>query len=456
MSKRNTTTTHMERDVLVLNFTDETCLNDSRTNLPNWHFIHANSLDCAYKILEQHSCYVAIALVGHSHQQAVLKAVKQLSASQDSLLWLALFRDGDNLLDNISYCFTDYFLDYHHLPVDWARLDHTLGHIYGMAQLKLRSKLGTAASKANSICFGESKEMQQLKETLDKVACTDETILIGGETGTGKGLCAQYIHSLSPRRNGPFITVNCGALPPTLIHSELFGHEKGAFTGANKQYIGRIERAHKGTLFLDEIGDLSLELQINLLHFLEENYIERIGGNQTTEVDCRIIFATHVNLENAIEEGLFREDLYYRINIIQLEIPSLRNHINDIPLLANDCLTKLTPPNHQFSFSDQALEAMEAYSWPGNIRELKNRIQRAIIMCESDIITEQDLGISLPKKTDSSSDVIDLVKHRSEIDTELILAAIRNNGYNISAAARELNISRTTFYRLIKKCKIKL
>ncbi len=446
----------MERDVLVLNFTDETCLDNSRTSLPNWHFIHANTLDCAYKILEKSCCHVSIALVGRTRQQAVLKAVKQLSASQDSLLWLALFRNGDSVLDNISYCFTDYFLDYHHLPVDWSRLDHTLGHIYGIAQLKLRSEQGLTPGKANNLCFGESREMQQLKESLDKVACTDETVLIGGETGTGKGLCAQYIHSFSPRRKGPFITVNCGALPPTLIHAELFGHEKGAFTGANKQYIGRIERAHKGTLFLDEIGDLSLELQVNLLHFLEENCIDRLGGNKSTEVDCRIIFATHVNLENAVEEGLFREDLYYRINVIQLEIPSLRDHIGDIPILANDCLNKLTPPGQQFSFSQSAVQAMKLYSWPGNVRELKNRIQRAIIMNENDVITEDDLGISLPKSSQPRSEVIDLVKHRTEIDTELILAAIKRNNYNVSAAARELNISRTTFYRLIKKCKIKL
>ncbi len=456
MSNFNTIRTHKERVVLVLNFTDEACLHASRANLPNWHLIHATSLDCAYKILENHCCHVSIALIGRSKQQAVLKAVKQLSASQGSLLWLALFRDGDSLLDNISYCFTDYFLDYHHLPVDWARLDHTLGHIDGIAQLMLRSERGVPPSKTNSLCFGESKEMRQLKENLDKVASTDETVLIGGETGTGKGLCAQYIHSLSPRRNGPFITVNCGALPPTLIHAELFGHEKGAFTGANKQYIGRIERAHKGTLFLDEIGDLSLELQINLLHFLEENCIDRLGGSKSTEVDCRIIFATHVNLENAIEEGLFREDLYYRINVIQLEIPSLRNHISDISILANDCLTRLTPPGQKFSFSEAAMQAMEQYSWPGNVRELKNRIQRAIIMNENDVITEADLGIALQKSTHPRSEVIDLVKHRAEIDTELILAAIKRNNYNISAAARELSVSRTTFYRLIKKCRIKL
>ncbi|MBD3584310.1 sigma-54-dependent Fis family transcriptional regulator [Salinimonas sp. HHU 13199] len=446
----------MERDVLVLNFTNDTCFNNSPVNLSDWHFIHASSVCCAYKILKKHNCLVAVALVGQSEQQSVLKAVKQLSASQGSLLWLALFRDGDSLLDDISYCFNDYFLDYHHLPVDWARLDHTLGHIYGMAQLKRRTMHESSSAKANGFCFGESEQMQRLKEDLDKVACTDETLLIGGETGTGKGLCAQYIHSLSPRKDGPFITVNCGALPPTLIHAELFGHEKGAFTGASKQYIGRIERAHKGTLFLDEIGDLSLELQINLLHFLEESYIDRLGGNQPTEVDCRIIFATHVNLENAVDEGLFREDLYYRINIIQLELPSLRNHISDIPILANDCLQKLTPAGHLYRFSKSALLAMEQYSWPGNVRELKNRIQRAIIMSDSDVITETDLAITPPKSSLPDSDVIDLVKHRAEVDTEVILAAIKKNNYNISAAARELSVSRTTFYRLIKKCKIKL
>ncbi|WP_462159919.1 sigma-54 interaction domain-containing protein [Pseudoalteromonas sp. GB56] len=357
---------------------------------------------------------------------------------------------------NLSYCFTDYFMDYHHLPIDWQRLDHSLGHLYGMAQMRMLAQKEQAETKPNSLVFGESQVMRDLQQTLVKVASTDETVLIGGETGTGKGLCAQYIHSLSSRSSGPFITVNCGALPPTLIHSELFGHEKGAFTGAARQYIGKIERANGGTLFLDEIGDLPLELQINLLHFLEERFIERVGGNKPIEVDCRVIFATHVDLDNAVIQGTFREDLYYRINIIQLEIPSLRDRKHDIPVLANDFLDKFSPQNQSLAFSSTAIDLMFRYSWPGNVRELKNRIQRAIIMTDTGIINESDLGIKALFADNEEDRVIDLVQRRNDIDAQSVLDAIEQNNHNVSAAARDLNISRTTFYRLLKKCNIKL
>ncbi|MFV7770596.1 sigma 54-interacting transcriptional regulator [Shewanella marisflavi] len=456
MSNRNRNLAHKERNILVLNLTDERCFTNKQTDSSQWQFNLACTLECAYQTLQHTPCQVAIAVIDTAHQQVVLRAVELLSARQPDLLWVALSVDCPKKMKELCFCFTDYFLDLHHLPIDWPRLEHTLGHLYGMAKINEQWSQKHPSNKPASFFFGKSEVMQSLRDTLYKVAKSDETVLIGGETGTGKGLCANLIHSLSGRKSGPFITVNCGALPPTLIHSELFGHEKGAFTGADRQYIGRIERADKGTLFLDEIGDLSLELQINLLHFLEEHYIERIGGQSTTDVDCRIIFATHVNLENAIEEGRFREDLYYRINIIQIEIPSLRQHKIDIPLLAEDFLARLAPPNRRVAFNQDALQAMTQYQWPGNVRELKNRIQRAIIMAESDVITEADLGIKLACPANDESDVVDFAKHRTEIDTELLLAAIKRNHHNISAAARELNISRTTFYRLIKKCKITL
>ncbi|QYJ88465.1 sigma-54 dependent transcriptional regulator [Shewanella halotolerans] len=456
MSNRKRNLTHKERNILVLNLTDEVCLTDKQTDTLQWHFNHAGTLSAAYKALENAPCQIAIAIIDIPHQQVVQRAIELLSARQPGLLWLAISLDSPQNMGNLCFCFTDYFLDFHHLPLDWQRLEHTLGHLCGMAQLNEQWSKEQTTHQPQCFFFGESKVMQTLRDNLYKIAKSDETVLIGGETGTGKGLCANLIHSLSTRKNGPFITVNCGALPPTLIHSELFGHEKGAFTGADRQYIGRIERANKGTLFLDEIGDLSLELQINLLQFLEEHYIERIGGQKSTEVDCRIIFATHVNLENAVEEGKFREDLFYRINIIQIELPSLREHKQDIALLAQDYLSKLAPANRQFQFHKDALLAMTNYQWPGNVRELKNRIQRAIIMSESDTITEADLGIKFACSANDDPDVVDLAQHRTEIDTELLLAAIKRNNHNISAAARELNISRTTFYRLIKKCKITL
>jgi len=456
VSDSRTVTAHMERHVLVLNFTQGIDLNDYQPNLNQWHFLYADSLVRAQHILQHDNCDIAIALITTANQLLVLKVIEQLADRPKPLLWLAILPADSDLFNNLKFCFTDYFVDYHHLPVDWSRLNHTLGHLYGIAKLKTSTRHEINRAYSHDIFFGPSDEMQQLKASLHRIAKTDETVLISGETGTGKGLSAQYIHNLSDRQKGPFVTVNCAALPPTLIHSELFGHEKGAFTGANKQYKGRIERAHKGTLFLDEIGDLPLELQVNLLQFLEERRIERLGGNHAIKVDCRIIFATHVNLEHAVEEGLFREDLYYRINILQIDIPSLRNHKTDIELLANAFLKKLSTDKHSAQFSDEALNTLKQYTWPGNIRELKNRIQRAVIMTESKFITVDDLGIKITNATDEPTQIIDLAQHRLEIDTELILSAIKRNNYNISAAARELNISRATFYRMIKKCKIEL
>ncbi|MCE9678999.1 sigma-54 dependent transcriptional regulator [Shewanella sp. AS1] len=451
MSDSKTSNNHEQSHVLVLNLTDKNHFDDSEAI--HWRFIHVNCLTSATKSLKDHNYKVAIAIIDKASLQRVIKIIKQLEKQQSPLLWIAITLDGEKAMKALDGPVTDYFLDYHHLPLDWQRLDHTLGHLLGLANINQQKKVQDTKN-ASPLYFGQSPQMQQLKSNLEKVALSDETLLIGGETGTGKGLCADYIHQLSSRKNGPFITVNCGALPASLIHSELFGHEKGAFTGADKQYIGHIERANKGTLFLDEIGDLPLELQINLLHFLEEHYIERLGATKTTNVDCRVIFATHVDLESSVEEGHFREDLYYRINTLQIDVPSLRQHKVDICILAKSYLEKLAPETRQFHFSKASLLALEQYQWPGNIRELKNRIQRAIVMSDSGEITPEDLG--LKTVIAPAPEVVDLAQHRTEIDTELLLNAIKHNNHNISAAARELNISRTTFYRLIKKCKITL
>jgi DNA-binding NtrC family response regulator len=253
------------------------------------------------------------------------------------------------------------------------------------------------------------------------------------------------------------ITINCAALPASLIHSELFGHEKGAFTGAQSRYIGHIERANHGTLFLDEIGDLSLDLQVNLLQFIEDHRIERLGGHQQLEIDCRILFASHIDLENAIDEGRFREDLYHRLNILRLHVPSLRDRKQDMPSLTEVFLGHYAPEGKHFLLSDEAQTMVQAYDWPGNVRELKNRLQRAIVMADSPIIAPEDLGIvQAIARQNMVGNEAELAGKRTETDTELLLAAIERNNHNISAAARELNISRTTFYRLVKKCQIKL
>ncbi|PKG55857.1 sigma-54 dependent transcriptional regulator [Shewanella sp. GutDb-MelDb] len=444
------------RDILILDLTSERICCGEELKQFHWRCFHANTLSAAIKSLQKYNFHVAIALISATQLQRVLHTINALNEAQDNLIWVAISVDSTLDNDQLASCLPRYFTDYHHLPIDWEHFNQTLGHAYGMARLKQQSPPPVNHLHHENPLLGNSGLINTLRSNIAKVAKVDEAVLISGETGTGKGLCAHLIHSQSKRSNGPFITINCGALPASLIHSELFGHEKGAFTGADKQYIGHIERANNGTLFLDEIGDLSLESQVNLLQFLEEHIIERLGGSKTITINCRIIFASHINLETAIEEGRFREDLYYRINILHLHAPSLRDHKADITLLAKEYLHQYSPTHQPYALIPQAMAAMLEYEWPGNVRELKNRIHRAIIMAESENLSETDLGIKVPKYPSDGSDIVNLAQHRVEIDTELLLDAIKRNDHNISAAARELKISRTTFYRLIKKCKIKL
>ncbi|MCG9729446.1 sigma-54 dependent transcriptional regulator [Shewanella sp. Isolate13] len=444
------------RELLVLDLTGEFLGYEQELKAYHWHSILATTLPSANKAVRDYNFHVAIAVLSKKNQQRVLSSINEINQRQQNIIWVAVLIDIDAVDTNLTSSLPYYFTDYHHLPIDWNHLTQTLGHAYGMALLKQKDQSSCCHISQKMPLLGDSHLINKLRDNITKVAASDEAVLISGETGTGKGLCAHLIHSLSDRKRGPFITINCGALPQSLIHSELFGHEKGAFTGADKQYIGHIERANKGTLFLDEIGDLTLESQVNLLQFLEEHIIERLGGNRNIAIDCRIIFASHVNLETAVEEGRFREDLYYRINILRLHAPSLREHKEDIPLLANEYLELFAPEHHKFTLGSKALDTMLSYEWPGNVRELKNRIHRAIIMANSNQLSAADLGIKITNLKPDENDVVDLAQHRVVIDTELLLDAIKRNNHNISAAARELKISRTTFYRLIKKCKIKL
>jgi two-component system NtrC family response regulator len=272
--------------------------------------------------------------------------------------------------------------------------------------------------------------------------------LIIGESGTGKELVARAIHSRSSRANGPFIAINCGAIPEQLLESELFGHEKGAFTGAHMQRRGRVENAQGGTLFLDEIGDLSGPLQVKLLRFLQEHEIERVGGRSPIHVDARVIAATSVDLTKAMAEGRFREDLYYRLGVVVISVPPLRDRVGDIQLLAKSFLQRhSSPPQKALLFTPQALKAMDSYGWPGNVRELENRVHRAAIMAENGKISPSDLEISSYAGYEGRS----LEKARQEVERRMIEAALTRNNRNLTHAAAELGISRPTLYELIDR-----
>lgn len=339
--------------------------------------------------------------------------------------------------------------EFHHcltLPVDRRRLAALLADA-GMA----RCPPGSDEPLAGMV--GRSPVMRALHRQLVKVAYFDAPVLLSGESGTGKEVTARAIHRLSRRAAGPMVVVDCGALPANLVQSELFGHEKGAFTGAHQRKIGSIQAADGGVVLLDEIGDLPLELQSSLLRFLQEKTIVRVGATQPIRVDVRVIAASHIDLADAVRRGRFREDLYYRLNVLHLHLPPLRARREDIPLLAQSWFDQ---PHAQKSpqvkgLSAAALEAMAAYAWPGNVRELLNRVQKAMIMCDGPLITPADLGLAGDASTAAPISIRPLRKVRGETDCEAIHQALHLNRSNVAAAARQLGVSRTTFYRLVQK-----
>jgi two-component system, NtrC family, response regulator len=305
-----------------------------------------------------------------------------------------------------------------------------------------------SAVEAFEEIIGVSPQMQTVFDTIQKVSRTDASVLIVGESGTGKELVARAIHRHSSRNSGPFVPINCGAIPENLLESELFGHEKGSFTGAHIQRLGRVELANKGTLFLDEIGELSGPLQVKLLRFLQQHEIERIGGRSPIHVDARIVAATNMDLTKAMAEGRFREDLYYRLGVVIISLPSLRERNEDVLLLANTFLQRqAAAQGRDLIFTPKALKAIESHHWPGNVRELENRIQRAAIMAENGRITPRDLGISQYSEFEGQG----LAKARQAVERQMIEAALARNKGNLTRAAAELEISRPSLYELIDK-----
>jgi len=285
---------------------------------------------------------------------------------------------------------------------------------------------------------------------IEKVAPTDVTTLLLGESGTGKELLARALHRLSPRSEQNFVAINCAAIPENLLESELFGHEKGSFTGAHKQSIGKVELASGGTLFLDEIGDMPIALQAKMLRFLQERVIERVGGRQEIPVDVRVVCATNQSPEMLIKEGLFREDLYYRVSEITINIPPLRDREEGRLILARNLLQKYTKLQKRAinGFAEDAVVAIEAYKWPGNVRELENKIKGAVIMADGKMVTAADLGISADEGEVES---LNLREVRQHAESKAIRVALTKNYGNISKAAEMLGITRPTLYDLLNK-----
>jgi len=354
--------------------------------------------------------------------------------------------------------------DYLTKPLDFDKLKITIERSMEHTRLKeenrlLKQSLGEHFDRRNII--GHSPAMINLLETVAQVAPSEATVLITGDSGTGKELIAGAIHFNSHRKDGPFIKLNCAAITETLLESELFGHEKGAFTGAERRKEGRFFQAHGGSLFLDEVSEMSLTMQVKLLRVLQEREFTRVGGENTIQVDVRMIAATNKNLLELISNGDFREDLYYRLNVVGLEIPPLKKRREDIPLLAQHFLEVFSARNHKEikGYTPQAMDNLVRYEWPGNVRELMNAVERAVVLCQADFLSEKDFTIirgSDVNPNDPGQDRVngpidvDGATPLEEVEKKTILNTLEASGGNKSEAARRLGITRKTLHKKLK------
>lgn len=367
--------------------------------------------------------------------------------------WIAVLSPDDLRREKIGDFVCEWFFDFHTLPFDVARMQVTLGRAFGMA--RMRTQGAGYVSGPEHEMLGESRPIRELRRLLSKLAPTESPVLIRGEPGTGKELVARTLHMQSQRRHKPFVAINCSATAEHLLHTELFGYEPGAFEGANELKIGRIEAANGGTLFLDEIGDLPMEVQANLLRFLQDKQIERIGGREAIPIDVRVLAATHVDLEAAIRKKSFREDLYYRLNVLQVGTAPLRERHGDLALLANHFAHFYSQETGRRvrNFSQDALVAMGKHDWPGNVRELANRVRRGLVLAEGRQIEAADLGLLGEDDIISSMGTLDDYKSRAE--RQALCDVLTRHSDNLSVAAKVLGVSRPTFYRLLHKHQIR-
>ncbi|WP_369413189.1 PEP-CTERM-box response regulator transcription factor [Pseudomaricurvus albidus] len=346
--------------------------------------------------------------------------------------------------------------DFYQKPVDAEILTLMVNRAYSVYELEQENQRLHTLQKESPLegIIGSSPQILKVCRTIEKVAPSDITTLLLGASGTGKEVFARALHNLSSRKKQKLVAINCAAIPENLLESELFGYEKGAFTGAAKQTPGKIEYANGGTLFLDEIGDLPLELQSKLLRFLQERVIERVGGRKEIPVDVRIICATHQDLSTHIQDGRFREDLFYRISEITVNIPKLKDREGDALLLARTFLNRFSSEHGKNlrRFSDDAIQAIEGYSWPGNVRELESRIKRAVIMADNNHITAEDLEIEFDP---AEKTPLNLKQIREEAERNAILRALNHSNDNISETAKSLGVTRPTLYNMLEKYNLK-
>ena len=445
----------LERKILCLGLkVKDQALEDCLHNA-GWDTVACSDAVSARRLIAQHRCAVAVLVVGQGDtlddsEVASLAATVHASLHTE---WVGLL--GQPTLESHAFrklvveCLVDYQILSGQCSPQWGDVERMVGNASQRVLLRycLQDTLSTTQDGLGMV--GKSLAMVQLRRHIRKVAAASAPVLICGESGSGKELAAKAIHAGSQRRKGPLVEVNCGAIAPSLIHSELFGYVRGAFTGALADRQGLIEAADGGTIFLDEIGDLPVALQANLLRFLQEKTIQRVGSVRSTPVDVRVVAASHVNLATAVAQGRFREDLFYRLNVLAIDVPALRDRMEDVPLLAQHFLQLCAAdrPRRLEGFGPRALAAMAAHTWPGNVRELHNSVQRAVVMADERWITPADLGleqVEIPER-------MDLDAARMVAEREAIANALARAGFNVTHAAKELEVSRMTLYRLMEK-----
>ncbi len=349
--------------------------------------------------------------------------------------------------------------DYYRKPIDISELRVVIARAFHIRAIEDENRRLQTAVEDKITHFGgivgQCPQMEQVFATIRKVATSDVPVFVTGESGTGKELVARAVHTMSLRKDRPFIPINCGAIPENLLESELFGYEKGAFTGAHARVQGKVEYAHTGTLFLDEIGELPAGLQVKLLRFLQEKVIQRVGGREDIVVDSRVVSATNIDIEKAIREGSFREDLYYRTAVITIHLPPLRERDGDILLLANLFLRRFSEGLNRKvkGYSPAAMDYLRSYEWPGNVRELENKVQRAVIMAESPFLEPADLGFEGIAAAPLAADLkkMTLKEARDKVERELIASVLQEHDGNIVKSSEALGVSRPTLYDLMKK-----
>ena len=418
-----------------------------------WRTVEADDGSTAVDAVKRNS-YDAVLMDVRMAKMNGHEAFRRIHEIQPGLpvIIMTAYSSVDDAVEAIKHGAHDYLTK----PLDFDRLRLTLGR--ALEQRQVKEKMREAAADVavlESSIIGTSPPMMELLEMIGYVAPTEATVLVAGESGTGKELVAESLHSNSARRNGPFVKVNCAALVETLLESELFGHEKGAFTGADRRREGKFVQADGGTLFLDEIGETSQAMQVKLLRVLQEQELQRVGGEETLRVDVRIIAATNRDLDEEVKKGTFREDLYYRLNVVMLTVPPLRDRREDIPLLVNYFVKKFAEKNRRTveCVTSSCLDLLCRYAWPGNVRELENAIERGVILMRGDQLTEKSLPLTIQRQQEAVLDqaMEDRPNSLFEAEKNMILQTLNETGGNKSEAARRLGITRKTLQNKLHK-----